>query len=53
MVNMQSGVDVGARAGTGEGVSNVRGRYTGIRIPQTLVRYVHLPCLPQFREQTE
>ena len=25
MVSMQSGVDVGARAGTGEGVSNVRG----------------------------
>ena len=53
MVSMQSGVDVGARAGTGEGVSNVRGRYTGIHIPQTLVRYVHLPCLLQFREQTE
>ena len=53
MVGMQSGVDVGARAGTGEGVLNVRGRYTGIHIPQTLVRYVHLPCLLQFREQTE
>ena len=43
MVSMPSVVDVGARAGTGEGVPNVRGRYTGIRIPQTLVRYVHLP----------
>ena len=67
MVSMQSGVDVGAGAGTGEGVLDVeednipsantsatslvtprterysRRRVSGIHIPRTLVRYVHLP----------
>ena len=70
MVSMQSGVDVGGGAGTGEGVLDVeednipsastsatslvtpradrfsRRRVSGIHIPRTLVRYVHLPCLP-------
>jgi hypothetical protein len=66
-VNMPNGVNVGAGAGTGEGVLDVeednipsastsatglvtprteqfsRRRVGGIRIPRTLVRYVHLP----------
>jgi hypothetical protein len=67
MVSMQSGVDVSAGAGTGEGALDVeednipsastsatslvtprterysRRRVSGIHIPRTLVRYVHLP----------
>jgi hypothetical protein len=67
MVGVQSGVDVGASAGTGEGVLDVeednipsastsatslvtprterfsRRGVSGIHIPRTLVRYIHLP----------
>ena len=53
MVTMQSGVDVGAGAGTGEGVLNVREDILGYISRRR--RCVMSTCLylPQFREQAE
>lgn len=50
---MQSGIDVGAGAGTREGVLNVRGDIPGSVLRR---RWCVMPTclrLPQFREQTE